>query len=573
MLQTPAECYRFIESQPPAAIAALLRQDQQRSRKLQLPSLLAMHLPASCSSALADTISSYLVPEQGLSKAVRHLQYEGIVGGIKAYLSQWETMAKKSEDIVPTGNAIIPTTEDFQAAVKVLDYLEKHEAVTHISSSSSLKDGRVAIRAQLGMDPDLRSAYQAMSTEAARGTKRRCYICRFETPIEHSHTLYPSMCRPCGTFNLSSSELSLPPKLDLRGKVALVTGGRINLGFYTALRLLRCGAHVIISSRYPHDTEMRYSQEHDYDEWASRLRIVGADFRTSQDAFMLVNTVKNLLKEWAPNSGKVTVGSLHILINNAAQTLTDPVKSELKAIALEEQLQKRQSTGHLLAKSGSGYEPKVRGGLHATWMPGIEDQIREQVRKGEINGYKEDKLVQKGLAGNADEETPGKSSWAQNLDEIPYQDLITAHSVNAFVPLILCRELLPHMGSVENTVSHPLGYIINVSSREGILENITNSQSKAGHHVHTNMSKAAINMITETESGNAWKRRVAMNSVDPGYMSAAPECQTEEGCPIGFEDGSARVLWPIAIGEQEGTVIRGRFLKHFGEVGATIRRG
>jgi NAD(P)-dependent dehydrogenase (short-subunit alcohol dehydrogenase family) len=122
--------------------------------------------------------------------------------------------------------------------------------------------------------------------------------------------------------------------------------------------------------------------------------------------------------------------------------------------------------------------------------------------------------------------------------------------------------------------SKPAGYIINVSSREGILEDTPGSSSKAGHHVHTNMSKAAINMITETEAQAAWRtRRVAMNSVDPGYMSAAPECRKAEGCPIGFEDGAARVLWPVSIGEVEKKVIRGRFLKHFRVGVAITRRG
>lgn len=568
MLQTEAEYHRFIESQSPAEIAALLREDQRRCQNLQLPSVLAMHLPASGSSAFANSISSHLVPDKKLPSSVGRLQYEGIVKGIRAYLNQWETIAQSPEDAMPTGNGAVPMTEDFRAAIKVLDYLEKHEAVTHISPSSLLSDARTAIRAQLGMDPDLRSTYQERSTEAARGKMPRCYICRFEMPTTQAHPLYSSLCRSCGTFNLSSSELSMPSKLDLRDKVALVTGGRINLGFYTALRLLRCGAHVIVSSRYPLDTETRYSQVYDYGQWVTRLKIVGADFRTSKDAFMLVTTVKNLLKEWAPDSGKNKGGSLHILINNAAQTLTDPVKSEVKAIAQEERLQKRQDSGRLLASSGSGYEPKVRGGLHATWVPGIEVG-----REEEASGDQESKLVGKGLGGDADGRTLGRSSWVQSLNEIPYEDLISAHSVNAFVPLILCRELLPHMGVVGDPESSPQGYIVNVSSREGILENTMDSKSKAGHHVHTNMSKAAINMITETEAGNAWKRRVAMNSVDPGYMSAAPECQPAEGCPIGFEDGAARVLWPIAIGEQEGSVLRGRFLKHFGEVGATIRRG
>ncbi|KAI9866230.1 MAG: hypothetical protein M1823_009173, partial [Watsoniomyces obsoletus] len=128
----------------------------------------------------------------------------------------------------------------------------------------------------------------------------------------------------------------------------------------------------------------------------------------------------------------------------------------------------------------------------------------------------------------AEVETYSKSSWVQSIFEIPYEDVMSAHAVNTFVPLILCRELLPFMGfdgtSPYPPSTKPQGYIINVSSREGIFEDGTKSTAKRGKHVHTNMSKAALDMITETEAAVAWqKRRVAMNTVDPGYMSAAPE--------------------------------------------------
>ena len=198
----------------------------------------------------------------------------------------------------------------------------------------------------------------------------------------------------------------------------------------------------------------------------------------------------------------------------------------------------------------------------------------------------------KGLRGETEEDPrTAKSSWGQAMDEIPYEDIISAHSVNAFVPLILCRELLPLMTTVgelpsshkgpfaptenDDKVYHkPLGYIINVSSREGIFESRPGNASKRGQHVHTNMSKAAINMITETEAGQAWfKHRIAMNTVDPGYMSAAPESYSEEGCPIGFEDGAARVLWPIATGVKDGVPVWGRFLKHFGAAQVEVGLG
>ncbi|KAF6783474.1 hypothetical protein CMUS01_16674, partial [Colletotrichum musicola] len=71
---------------------------------------------------------------------------------------------------------------------------------------------------------------------------------------------------------------------------------------------------------------------------------------------------------------------------------------------------------------------------------------------------------------------------------------------------------------------------INVSSCEGIFESQLDSPAKAGKHVHTNMSKAGVNMITETEAATAWKqRKVAMNTVDPGYMSSAPEFDMAHG--------------------------------------------
>jgi NAD(P)-dependent dehydrogenase (short-subunit alcohol dehydrogenase family) len=86
------------------------------------------------------------------------------------------------------------------------------------------------------------------------------------------------------------------------------------------------------------------------------------------------------------------------------------------------------------------------------------------------------------------------------------------------------------------------------------------------------MSKAALNMITETEAVSAWKGgRVAINSVDPGFMSADPVWmemvgRKEQKQPLAWEDGAGRVLWPIAKGEGEGTAIWGRFLKHFSEI-------
>ncbi|CAF9916037.1 MAG: hypothetical protein ALECFALPRED_010479 [Alectoria fallacina] len=148
---------------------------------------------------------------------------------------------------------------------------------------------------------------------------------------------------------------------------------------------------------------------------------------------------------------------------------------------------------------------------------------------------------------------PSRSSWVQSLTEIAYEDIISAHSVDTFVPLILIREFLSitsqraasvHTSSMPRK---PLAHIINVSPREGIFESSANSGEMTGLHVHTNTSKAGLNMMTETEAAACLKsRHVAMNMVDPGYRSAAPEMHDKDEGRIDFEDGTGRVLRPIA---------------------------
>lgn len=311
---------------------------------------------------------------------------------------------------------------------------------------------------------------------------------------------------------------------------------------------------------------MRYLKEEDSNMWRERLRVVGADFRSAADAFALAKETKSCLMEWADGREP----RLHALINNAAQTLTDSVKKEQRAIEREGTL-KKDSIGHGLLIEGT-YKARVRGGTAPLLLGGTTTNMNL------IEGTTEDSWANTGdmavscTNGTATTELEpySKSSWVQSLFDIPYEDVMSAHAVNTFVPLILIRELLPLMGSTNSSSStKPRGYIVNVSSREGIFEDRLRDKSKNGHHVHTNMSKAALNMITETEAASAWKlRRIAMNTVDPGYMSAAPEYEDAfDGTrPIEWEDGAGRVLWPLAIGELENRAVWGRFLKHYGAV-------
>jgi len=551
-LNTIEGCQAFIANEPPVIIARRILQDQQLCRDGGFPSLVVYCLPDR-----TDPIAR-LISDEEIPRAIARMRFSSIVSLIKSHLSKISRPTPPN-DAIPAH--LIPSDADLNVALKVLRYIQLPQVSICPDPSTPLEHVIENIQAQLSLGADVRNALHVR-------IQRHCYMCRFQ--FDSPHRLYPSLCNPCGAFNISSSMLSLSSNLDLKGKTALVTGGRINLGYHTALRLLRCGANVVVSTRYPMDAEKRYLNEADSDQWKGRLKVVGADFRSAKDVFALINAVLSLLQSWA-NGGKA---KLDILINNAAQTLTDSVEKEDEHIERESQLKSTSSSDLLLE---AGYSPRVRGGAVSYQIESSASEIPPPSFSLKSSSVEAGSLI-------ASKDT--RSSWVQRISEIPYEDVISAHSVNTFVPFILLRELLPHMSAPPKSKSSPTdqplptqnpkpaGYVVNVSSREGIFENKPGSTAKNGHHVHTNMSKAALNMLTETEAGPAWANgRVAVNTVDPGYMSADPmfmEMVGREGeaCPIGWEDGAARVLWPIAKGEQ-GQVIRGRFLKHFAEVDVT----
>lgn len=154
------------------------------------------------------------------------------------------------------------------------------------------------------------------------------------------------------------------------------------------------------------------------------------------------------------------------------------------------------------------------------------------------------------------DDTDDKSSWVQSMPEIPYEDVISAHSVNILVPLILIRELLSSMGHTSathippNTRPRPAGYIINAPAHQHV-------QSRAEHD-HRDRSSASMAMASR-----------GMNTVDPGYnerRAVAGGCVWWcEACWLGGWCG--RVLWTVAIGEvQKPEVVWGRFLACYGAI-------
>lgn len=553
-LLEPADYRQYIENADPKIIANQLLTDFEISRNdscvlTAFPSLTALYMPP-ISSTRTRHVTSLMWPEMA-DDEIRRIYWEDAVRRFKRHLTIAPQVPEHEDGIVLACDAS-PDQDGLDEATKAF-----------VAASALNKPGKQA--------------------------QRRCYICRLRN--DKPHKIFSAMCEPCGEFNLAGSSASLPQNLRLEGKTALVTGARVNLGFHVALRLLRCGASVIASTRYPRHAVVRYNEQRDVGDWRSRLRVVGADFRTANDAFALIRRTRSTLQEWGS-------GGLDILINSAAQTLTDSVRMEEMAVARENSLDAMP----MLAEGS--YKARVwRGASANNVLRGAspEDSTRNKALGVgfDANNAHSETLGLKGLTlGQHTEETretganaviqrPGPSSWVQSLSEIPYDDVITAHSINTFVPLILIRELLPLMDHRKD-INHKrtnTGHVVNVSSREGIFEDKSRHGAKNGKHVHTNMSKAGLNMITETEASTAWQKyRVCMNTVDPGYMSAAPEYEDAYGGerPLSWEDGAGRVLWPIAMAEgiqgldkekRKMGPFWGRFLKHYGAIRVDTRLG
>ncbi len=139
----------------------------------------------------------------------------------------------------------------------------------------------------------------------------RCYCCKRGFVEVPKHDRYDSMCEDCGRLNLEKREARCEL---VRGRVALVTGGRIKIGFETALKLLRDGCFVIVTTRFARDCEKRYRGLSDFGEWEKRLRILEYDFSSME-------AVEKMCAEIV-----ATVPTLDFIIHNACQTIRRPAE-------------------------------------------------------------------------------------------------------------------------------------------------------------------------------------------------------------------------------------------------------